>query len=192
MPKPSRTFTAEARGKLKVAVALVPGAGAVHIKGLSGTTCPEFKPDRSYFTKQSKGTKVATSMTTEEYARFASEVLDLLKKKKLSAIWVHDRDPAHLSKAVPQLIEAQGHKVMVLPPRSPDLDPLDYAVFGHSKRWLDQVNRAPHVSWEARCTAFFDHLRQLDPSRQVAGYPKRLLMVIQEKGGHIEDKMKAG
>jgi hypothetical protein len=189
MPKPSRMSTDKAQRKLTVDVAFILEAGAVHVKGLNRTTCPELEPDRSHFTKQSNGTQVATSMTTEEYMSFLSEVLKLLKKKKLLAIWVQDRNTAHLFEAVPPLIDAQVHKVMVLWSCSPDLDPLDYAVFGHSKHWLDRMNRAPHISWEALCTAFSNHMEQLDHSGQVAGYPNRLLMVIQEKGGHIQDRI---
>lgn len=75
MPKPNCMLVGRAQGKLTVAVARIHEAGAVHVSRLSRTTGPEFKPDRSQLTKQSKGTQVATSMTPEGYASFASEVL---------------------------------------------------------------------------------------------------------------------
>jgi hypothetical protein len=86
MPNPNRMLAGKAQGKLRVAVTLITEAGAVHVRGLNRTTGPEFKPGRSQFTKQSKGIKVASSVTPEGYVSFVYEVLQLLKTKTLSAI----------------------------------------------------------------------------------------------------------
>lgn len=190
MPPMQRTFTAQERGKLKVAVALIPALGVTHVRPLTGTTCASLKPAKQYYTKASKGNKIATSMTQAEYMDFAAEVLELLKEKGCKVIWVHDRDRAHLGEAATQQIQDQGHKVMVLPPRSPDLDPLDYAVFGHSKLWLERNEGVRKLVWDDKCSAFIDHIKRLDPGRQMAGLKKRLEMVIQENGGHIEHKIR--
>lgn len=184
-----RTFTAEAHGKLKIAVALIPALGVTHVKPLIGTTCAALKPSKQYYTKASKGKELATSMTAEEYMDFTAEVMKLLEEKACKVIWVHDRDHAHLEEAVTPQIQHQGHTVMVLPPRSPDLDPLDYAVFGHSKLWLKRDARVRQLSWDDKCLAFVNHIKSLDPSRQMAGLKKRMELVIQENGGHFEYKM---
>lgn len=182
-------FTGMARGKLKVAVALLPAVGETLVKPLTGTTCAALKPSKKYYTIASKGTKQATSMTAEEYTDFASAVLERLKGQRRRLVWIHDRDTAHLRPVATEQLQNQKHLVKVLPPRSPDMDPLDYAVFGHSKQWLRRNARAQNMSWDEQCSAFIKHLEGLDPRRQIAGFRKRLEMVIRENGGHIEHKL---
>ena len=188
MPLVDRHFQAELhRGMLKVGVALLPRAGKTIVKGLSGTTCAEFRPSKHY---QTKAGKPATSLTSAEYLDFIKEVLSQLKPHRESIIWVHDRDPSHRTHAVTQYLESQGHKVMLLPPRSPDLDPLDYAVFGHAKAWLERTMPSSMSSWEQRCSAFVKHLQGISPQKQVEHYIQRLELVLEENGGHIEERMR--
>ena len=52
-------------------------------------------------------------------------------------VLVHDRDPSHKVRAVRCFLEARGIYNAMLPPRSPDLDPLDYCVFGNAKRVVE-------------------------------------------------------
>ena len=129
MRPPQRSFTAGPRGKMKLAVALIPATGSTYVKAVSGTTCPDLKPEKQYTTKASKGKKIATSMTEAEYLDFIHDVLDRLPRRHGRVIWVHDRDSAHRGPAVAQLFRERSVTLMTLPPRSPDLDPLDYAVF---------------------------------------------------------------
>lgn len=189
-PPVQRAFTALARGKLKVGVALVPALGITYVKALTGTTCASLKPSKTYYTKVSKLTEKATDLTGAEYMDFMSVILQQLKEQGRTVIWVHDRTKAHLGVEVTQQLKDQGHTVMVLPPRSPDLDPLDYAVFGNSKLWLQRNATVQKMSWDDQCTAFVEHLEDLNPSTQLAGFKKRLEMVIQEEGGHFEHKLK--
>ena len=188
MPPVDRPFESEQHtGTLKLAVALLPAAGTTVVKGLTGTTCADYKPQQQYHTKAGKP---AHGITQDEYMDFIRGVLAAHTRRRASVIWVHDRDPSHRTPQVQRLLESEGQQVMLLPPRSPDLDPLDYAVFAHSKGWLERNMPPSRCSWEQRCKAFVQHLEQLDPQRQVEGYIKRLEMVVAEEGGHIEHKIK--
>lgn len=55
------------------------------------------------------------------------------KPKGRQLIFIHDRSPAHRTKHVEQQFLGPDIQVQLLPPRSADLDPLDYAVFAHTK-----------------------------------------------------------
>jgi hypothetical protein len=93
-------------------------------------------------------------------------------------------------RAVTELLEAQGHKIMLLPPCSPDLDSLAYAVFGHTKAWQERAKPSTKVSLGERCAAFVKHLEAVDPQKQAIHYIDRLNMVLEEQGGRIEEKMR--
>ncbi len=95
-------------------------------------------------------------------------------------IIVHDRDPTHLSSQVVQLVVV---KVMVLPPRSPDLNPLDYAVISNNKRRLER-NRPG--DWDSRRTAMVEHIQKTNPYAHAVGYAKILESVIAAKEGLVD------
>lgn len=153
------------------------------VQAFSGTTWSGYAPTKQYINRKKQ---VATDLTGAEYADFIQKVLRRFRResssKQRKLIFVWDRDPAHGSREVKQLLAGTGVQVEILPPRSPDLDPLDYAVFGHSKNWLA---RGGIADWDQRCTAFVKHLESLDAKRQVAGYTRRLLQVVAARGGHI-------
>lgn len=169
---------------LKLAVALMPAAKKMVVRPLSGTTWSKFKPAKQYVTKQRKA---AASLTSAEYVDFLISVVGQISRStKKAMIIVHDRDPTHLSSDVVQLVVGKGLKLMVLPPRSPDLNPLDYAVFSNSKAWLERNRPGERWDWDSRCTAFVQHIQKINPAAQVAGYVKRLEAVVAASGGHIE------
>ena len=153
---------------------------------MTGTTCPTLMPTKQYNTKKGD---TATSMTSAEYVDVLEGIFRTtsgMRRLPKPAIFFHDRDPSHLPDEVAQVIRDHGMQPELLPPRSPDLDPLDYAVFGHSKRWWRRNFPPVGSSWDVRCAAFVKHLEGLDPSVQVAHYVSRLHRVVDEEGGHIE------
>ena len=171
--------------KLRLSVALLPSINKVLVQPFSGTTYAKYRAKKEYHTK--KGAK-AESLTSEEYVDILARIKRVLRRshrnKKRHAYLIHDRDPAHLTEEAAQEVEGTGIQLMTLPPRSPDLDPLNYAVFAHSKTWLKRQNLP---DWDNRCEIYIEHLKHLDPVTQTAGYRARLKKVIAAKGGHIED-----
>lgn len=73
----------------------------------------------------------------------------------------------------------------MLPPRSPDLDPLDYCVFGHCKLSVGRRDTINLLGFTRKCTALIQRLESLDAKVQTAGFKSRLKRVIDAKGGHI-------
>ena len=190
MEKPQRLYTAAAanRGTLKLAVALIPSKGLIYMQGLTSTTCSQFMPSKKFTTKTGQ---TASSFTSMEYMDFLKHVLSRAGRRQ-RVVLVHDREPCHLSAEVGELMREHGHTIMTLPPRSPDLDPLDYAVFGTAKRWLARNWPAGQHDFSARCDAFHSHIASMDPGVLIRGYQLRLRKVLQQKGGHIEGAILRG
>jgi hypothetical protein len=182
MKAPERLHTSKPRGGLKLAVALIPSLGTVHVQTLTGTTAKMLKPAVRYQTKRGLG---ARGLASGEYEGFMKSVLAMLKGQGPHII-LHDRAPSHVGAGVQSLIKQAGHDCFPLPPRSPDLDPLDYGVFGHAKSWLAREMPPGVASWGELCAAFTSHLKRLDPVKQVGGFVGRLEKVIASQGGPIE------
>lgn len=178
--------TSEPRGGLKVGVALVLSTSTVYVQPLTGTTTKGLKPDARFMTQTGR---CARGLTSAEYRDFMQRVLSHVKRRGMHYI-VHDRDPSHKGAGVRKLIEEAGHQLILLPPRSPDLDPLDYAVFDNAKAWLARTFPPSGASWEERCEAFMRHLRDLDPVRVVGDYVRRLEDLIAAQGKHFEGRRK--
>lgn len=100
---------------------------------------------------------------------------------------VHDRDPAHTSAAFAAYASSQGMTVVTLPPKAPDLDPLDYGVFGLVKRQWERQVWEQRLPWEEQCQLAIQLLQQFDPSACIAALPHRIQQCIAANGWHFED-----
>lgn len=99
---------------------------------------------------------------------------------------VHDRDPVHTSQAVSAFASRHAMQLIELPPRSSDLDPLDYGVFGGVKKnWYRRVSKE-HMSWEAQCSLLIELLKGADASAAIKAWPSRIQKCIEAEGGHFE------
>lgn len=99
---------------------------------------------------------------------------------------VHDRDSAHTSKAFNSWAASKGMKVLQLPAKAADLDPLDYAIFGTVKTaWRKQVWQQ-RLSWDDQCRLLIAKLQEFDPSSSIAALPSRIQRCIAARGWHFE------
>lgn len=84
MPLANYVHTAGAqRGMLTVGVALIPASGRMFVKGLTGTTCPMYQPQRQYGHMHAVH---VSSLSTAEYMEFAHDVLGQLSRRAC-VIW---------------------------------------------------------------------------------------------------------
>lgn len=191
MEKPERHHTAKAqRGVVNAAVA-VSISGGVYVEEVTGTTYPGCSV-RAF--KNKKG-KPMRSMGTQEYIDFLERALEHMlrlpsfRRKACEALLVHDRNPVHKSKAVQDWLARKGINSMLAPPRSPDLMPLDYGVFGSIKLQLGK-ELPPTAAWVARASRFVALLRQAPSSRVILSIRERLLACVRLKGGHVEGALR--
>ena len=145
-----------------------------------------------WLTKQRTGD--STQLTAKKYIKIVqASVLQGLRKRKQPgssdvprASLLHDRDPAHQSKEFAAFAERSGIRVAVLPPRSPDLDPLDYGVFGTVKNQLEKEVEQKGLDWSQRCSRLVELLEGFNPDAAIIALPGRIERCIAARGGHFE------
>ena len=149
----------------------------------------------AYEVNGAKGPKPATSMGGEEYLHFVKAAWEgfmqqpAFRRIAKGAVLIHDKSRIHTSKAVQQGLADMGLAYMVQPPRSPDLMPLDYGVFGGMKSQLARAARR-FKTWEETVQAFKGMLLAFDPRATIAQFKLRIDKVIEMKGKHIESGLK--
>jgi hypothetical protein len=175
--------------KLAVAICSIGGVFQMELTGSDYHGCPDIPvyldSDR----------KPLISMGGEEYLHFIkaawvhfNKVRDF-RNRRSEALLVHDRGTPHRSKVVKQWLEEISLKAELMPPRSPDLMPLDYGIFGTCKTDLDRRPPKP-FAWEARVARFKDLIAQAPVKQTVGVFEKRLSAVVRAGGGHIDLAMK--
>ena len=165
-----------------ISVAIMPQTSRVLVMPLSATACAGYTPIHQFFNNQKKE---ACSLYTDEYLHIIESIIKQLHNaavRKDSLILVHDRDLAHSAPEVKQLVADKNMVLMMLPPWSPDLVSLRYAVFLNCKRWLE--TNKPSV-WDARCKVLVQHLEGLHPDTLISDYLNRPPRVLDAQGRHI-------
>lgn len=109
------------------------------------------------------------------------------RRSPRSTYLVHDRDPAHTSNMFKDYASAANINVALLPAKAPDLDPLDYGVFGLVKRQWEREVMGKGLGWEAQVQAAIRLLREFDPTACIAALPHRMQQCIVADGWHFED-----
>jgi hypothetical protein len=177
------------RATMKIIVALIPGLDQVVVGRVGGRTKNTGLQPAEVFKKRDGS--VAKGLCGSEYLHFLQHIFeDVYKTGKRNVrgprlALVHDRDPAHKDVRVKKYLEERGIVNCMLPTRSPDLDPLDYCVFGHSKRSVGRRDVSTLEGFSDKCKALIQHLESLDARVQTAGFKARLQRVIDAQGGHI-------
>jgi hypothetical protein len=103
---------------------------------------------------------------------------------------VHDRSTTHNNGLVRAKLQSLNLREHLMPPRSPDLQPLDYGVFSTSKNKLQPASERDD-DWVQRVVELEKHIREADLSRIVAQFPLRLEACIRSGGGHIDEALKS-
>lgn len=99
---------------------------------------------------------------------------------------LHDRDPAHTSEAFKQFAANYNINAVLLPARSPDLNPLDYGVFGLAQKKLEQELGRRSMSWDEQRSFMQRSIRQAKTDEAIRALPGRIQRCIKAKGGHFE------
>ena len=105
---------------------------------------------------------------------------------------MHDNAKPHVAKAVQDFFKDRDIKVVMIPTRSPDVDPWDYGVFGGFKQSLFRESRKRRWTWDQQCKEAVKRLKGLDKSKlnnAINELPFRLQACIDVKGEHIENRL---
>lgn len=136
---------------------------------LTGTTGHKLRRFRKSITQRGER---ACSLLSGEFESFSCHLLGRLKGGVQHHI-IHDRDPAHQEKwcATHHRTGRACHRAAS--PRSPDVDPLHYAVYDQAKKYLARERPQVATSWEKRVRGLMADVNSSDPGRLVAGYCAR-------------------
>lgn len=99
---------------------------------------------------------------------------------------VHDRDPAHTSRVFTVFASRREVNVVTLPAKAPDLDPLDYGVFGNVKRQWERQVKQGRMSWEDQCQLAIRLLTDFDANTCISALPHKMQQCIAAHGWHFE------
>lgn len=97
--------------------------------------------------------------------------------EKAKCIFQHDNDPKHTAKSIRRFLADQEYKVMVWPPQSPDLNPIEHC-WSYLKKKLNTYEKPPkgmrelfertEVEWEKIELEYITKLYESMPSRMRA------------------------
>lgn len=99
---------------------------------------------------------------------------------------VHDRDSCHTSSTFKTFAQANGIDLVQLPAKAPDLDPLDYGVFGPVKRAWETTVWQERLGWTAQCQLLTQLLKEYNCDAAIASLPGRIHECIEAQGWHFE------
>ncbi len=194
MTSPARVHTGTTssnRKSLKVAVA-INLLGGVFVKEITGTKYDGCEGVKPYLIRVGKtcNFRPAAKLGAEEYVEFLKDAVQHFKDKlntrryTPSFMLVHDRDKTHSSHFVTTWLESEGMAAELSPPRSPDLMPLDYSVFGTCKTKLmkDLPRSSPFTQQVMR---LLELLRGFDTKATIEHFKDRLREVVKNGGDRI-------
>lgn len=172
--------------------------GGVFVKLLTGTKVPHVNaamqammPTQPYTTQAGNS---ASAMTKQEYIDCCKAAVDSFvppvgspRQNSMAVerlMLVQDRSTCHPRCA----IECRGGAMlptMAAPVRSPDLMPLDFAVFGSVKEAVRR--RIRHgMDWSEIAAMFVEELQLFKPAACILSYMRRLEKCEANGGGHVE------
>lgn len=192
MRRPQRTYAARSsRNAVQLAVACC-CHGGIFCREVSGTKYPGYK-QKQYM---KPGGQPYSKMGAEEYADFLKAawqhfMSDTGFRRRSHQAWlVHDRDTAHTSKRVQSLVDHLGLQTVLTPPRSPDLQPLDYGVFGNCKRQLAKQS-LQQEKWPSTAVEFKNIVQDAPFRKAIEQFYTRLKACIAAGGQHFESRLSA-
>jgi hypothetical protein len=166
--------------------------GGIFIWEATGTDYHGYNPAKVY--TKSPGSPY-TNMSGAEYSDFITTFWAFFNQKpaframRHHAVLVHDRYKVHTGRDACASLDRIGLEARPLPPRSPDLDPLDYGVFATSKT-KERRERKPGATWEDRVSEFKRLINQSSFEHSIQQFPLRLTACIKAGGKHIDEALR--
>jgi hypothetical protein len=104
-----------------------------------------------------------------------------------------DRDPAHKAKVYKDFCSRQGIDLLILPPHSHDLTPLDSHFFAVAKRKhaKNKLQAGGYMPWLQRAVDLLHELQVTDPNPHFRDYRLKLQACIDANGGRFMEELKA-
>ena len=192
MPRPHRAHAAQPRPSSLVLGVAVCIHGGVYIQEITGTNYTGMEQLKAYLNKAGDPRK---RYGGEEYSDFLQRAWSIFmtntafRRRSQHALVIHDRSPAHTAAVVTQTLKDLESKAELLPPRSPDLQPLDYGIFSTSKANLAR-DRQLTPDWSGKAIAFKHFIRTSPYESSIRQFKERLDACMRVGGRHIDDSLR--
>src|SRR5436190_4754 len=118
---------------------------------------------------------------------------DVPLRDKVELIFQHDGAPAHFSRQVRRFLDAHYPErwigrggPIIWPARSPDLNVLDYFVWGHIKDLVEHRRDSTEAEMREAILAAFDTITPEMAYRATRNIVRRAELCSQEQGRHFE------
>jgi len=209
-PLPQRKWNDHPSNNKVVAIVFIHLGKPPFVKLLTGTVIPldgklSSRMDMPATYRTVHGNKCAVRITYEEYVACVREAVEHFfptggphagtraaerRRQALSKLTlVHDRLLSHGLLPIPLGPNEPSLHTIRLPPRSCDLDPLDYGVFGTAKR-ATRKQFYEHRNWDDESNFFVTKLQTMNTDKIINQFPERVNKCIAAKGGHFERNAK--
>lgn len=157
----------------------------------SSSSFPGFTPAAIFF--DSNGEQ-HTGLCAREYRHavrrlILDETYRDMSHGQHAAVLVHDLDPSHKGKCLASICERQHIKSFLLPPRSPDLSPLDSGFWGSVTNKLERESRQYEYDWQTKCCRFIALIKEEDPDKYIDQMPLHVKACQLAHGWHIESEL---
>jgi hypothetical protein len=188
MRSPQRVHSDHTSPRCLVLAVAISMAGGVYMKEMTGTNYDGMQPIQAYSARDGRPCK---RYGGEEYSDFVRDMLMHFKHKLQfrrqiqHALLVHDRSRAHTAEVVSDTLSHMRLRSQLLPPRSPDMQPLDYGIFSTSKAKLARDLEAKS-DWSRRVASFKNLIESLPFQKSIEQFVKRLKACISANGQHFE------
>ena len=172
------------RRAVKLAV-FINSRGGVFIQEVTGTKYDGFKAKKEYLTKTGKKAKGAVLEEYKDCVRAACAHYEArvpaLRRHADRMLLVHDKSKIHHTQPLP----GAPWQPVTHPPRSPDMMPLDYGIFGTVKLRLQrEVSRS--ATWEDKVQLFKKILSEAPFQSTIEQFAPRMNDCIASEGWHFE------
>lgn len=129
-----------------------------------------------------------------ELPQISFEAIENVPLAQRNSIWyMHDGAPAHYAVVAQNVLNERFPERWIgragpirWPPRSPDLNPLDYFFWGHLKNVVheQQINTLEEL--DARLNAAYQTVTPATIQRSIASIVRRAQLCIEQQGGYFE------
>jgi hypothetical protein len=193
-PQPRFHVDSRSRRALNVIV-FINLEGGVFIKELTGTSYKGMRKLKKYSLFKNKKEQQAKRLTGSEYVDCVRAAWRHFNRQKgfqrvsAQAKLVQDGAKVHTSIVTQKGLQQLGLPTLLISPRSPDLDPLDYSVFGAAKTRL--ASDLPlSATWEQRVARFKEILQAAPVDKAIRQMSLRASACIAAGGRHFEHTLK--
>lgn len=201
MEPPQRAYSNSAKGNRVSAIVFINLKHGVFVKLLTGTRVPHATGDLKKLLPTGNYSTIkgdpASRMTTKEYIEcvrsamihFAGKGATVYQRERVvkQLRLVHDKSTCHPGAPIDVGLPGAKLNVSMAAPRSPDLMPLDYAVFGLAKRKLLDAQQS-HWTWADRAAFFIRTLQDFNPKACIEAYPARLQECWEKSGARVSGR----